>query len=180
MVIRNLCIILVIISLSAYSSLSQAPPPPANSTCNDVFVSYTYNRGRPVPPFDTTDQAYRFESTVTVLNNGRDELKSWRVYVGFRYRELLSSATNAVLADGTPLPAFVGNGTEFVGFPETDLKTAIDTAGDYTQMEDRVELVGTQFGVGDPGIPMPNNLTLVNDGYTCPAATTKGMQFLIC
>lgn len=180
MVIRNLCIILVIISLSAYSSLSQAPPPPANSTCNDVFVSYTYNRGRPIPPFDTTNQAYRFESTVTVLNNGRDELKSWRVYVGFRYRELLSSATNAVLADGTPLPAFVGNGTEFVGFPETDLKTAIDTAGDYTQMEDRVELVGTQFGVGDPGIPMPNNLTLVNDGYTCPAATTKGNEMYLC
>ncbi|KAJ6674968.1 COBRA-LIKE PROTEIN 7 [Salix viminalis] len=63
--------------------------------------------------------------------------------------------------------------TEFVGFPETDFKTAIDITGDYTQMEDRVELVGTQFGVGDPGIPMPNNLTLVNDGYTCPAATTK-------
>ncbi|KAJ6343704.1 hypothetical protein OIU76_005448 [Salix suchowensis] len=180
MVIRNLCITLAIISLSAYSSLSQAPPPPANSTCNDVFVSYTYNRGRPIPPFDTTNQPYRFESTVTVLNNGRDELKSWRVYVGFRYRELLVSATNAVLADGTPLPAFVGNGTEFVGFPETDLKTAIDTAGDDTQMEVRVELVGTQFGVRDPGIPMPNNLTLVNDGYTCPAATTKGNEMNLC
>ncbi|KAH8489123.1 hypothetical protein Peur_059288 [Populus x canadensis] len=180
MAIRNLCVILVIISLSAYSSLSQAPPPPPNSTCNDVFVSYTYNRGRSIPPFDPTNQAYRFESTVTVLNNGRDELKSWRVYVGFQYKERLTSATNAVLADGTPLPGFVGNGTEFVGFPATDLKTAIDTAGDLTQMEVRVELVGTQFGVGDPGIPLPNNLTLVNDGYTCPAATTQGNEMHVC
>ncbi|KAJ6319901.1 hypothetical protein OIU78_015325 [Salix suchowensis] len=100
--------------------------------------------------------------------------------LGFDIEKLLVSATNAVLADGTPLPAFVGNGTEFVGFPETDLKTAIDTAGDDTQMEVRVELVGTQFGVGDPGIPMPNNLTLVNDGYTCPAATTKGNEMNLC
>lgn len=55
---------------------------------------------------------------MTILNYGLNELKSWKVFVGFQYNELLVSATNAVLADGTSsIPAFVGNGTVFAALP---------------------------------------------------------------
>ncbi|KAL3654626.1 hypothetical protein CASFOL_001611 [Castilleja foliolosa] len=39
-----------------------------------------------------------------------------------------------------------------------DLKTGIETAGDSTQMGVRVDMVGTQFGVGPRGVPMPANI----------------------
>lgn len=95
---------------------------------------------------------------MTILNNGLNELKSWRVFVGFQHNELLVFATNVVLADVTSsLPAFVGNGTVFAGLPETDLKSAVETARDWTQMEVQIRLVDTQFGVGAPNVPLPAN-----------------------
>ncbi|GFP82414.1 cobra-like protein 7, partial [Phtheirospermum japonicum] len=33
---------------------------------------------------------------------------------------------------------------------------------------------GTQFGVGPRGVPMPTNISLVNDGWICPAPTMQG------
>ncbi|XP_022769802.1 COBRA-like protein 7 [Durio zibethinus] len=162
-------------SLSQPQTPSPAPAPaPASDSCNGIFLSYTYTAGNSIPPTDPTNQAYRFESTLTVLNNGLHELKSWRAFVGFQHKELLVSASNAVLADGSPLPAEVGNGTVFAGFPMSDLKSAVETAGDMTQMEVRVGLVGTQFGVGAPAVPMPLNISLVNDGYSCHNATKQG------
>lgn len=83
-----------------------------------------------------------------------------------------------MLADGNSLPGRVGNGTVFAGFPGTDLKTAIETAGDMTQMSAQVDLVGTQFGIGPPGIPMPDNITLANDGFVCPRATMQGRRVM--
>ncbi|GMI66612.1 ARABIDOPSIS THALIANA SEC61 BETA 1, SEC61 BETA 1, COBRA-like protein-7 precursor [Hibiscus trionum] len=177
-------IILVLLSLSLFNiSLSQpqSPPPapaPASDSCNGVFLSYAYNSGRVIPPTDPTNQAYRFESTLRVRNNGRHELKSWRAFVGFQHRELLVSASNAVLADGNSLPAELGSGAVFAGFPMSDLKSAVETAGDTTQMEVSVELVGTQFGVGAPDVPMPLNISLVNDGYTCVNATNQGNRVM--
>ncbi|KAL3630761.1 hypothetical protein CASFOL_023745 [Castilleja foliolosa] len=41
---------------------------------------------------------------------------------------------------------------------ELPLRTGIETAGDSTQMGVRVEMVGTQFGVGPRGVPMPANI----------------------
>ncbi|OMO82028.1 Glycosyl-phosphatidyl inositol-anchored, plant [Corchorus olitorius] len=162
-------------SLSQSQTPTPAPAPaPASDSCNGVFLSYTYTRGNPIPPTDPTNQAYRFESTLVVLNNGRHELKSWRAFVGFRHKELLVSASNAILADGSSLPAEVGGGAVFAGFPMADLKSAVETAGDRTQMEVRVELVGTQYGVGAPNVPMPLNISLVNDGYACYNATNTG------
>ena len=111
---------------------------------------------------------------ITVLNNGRDELKSRLVFVGFAHKEILVSASNAILEDGSSLPVSVENGTTFAGYPAADLKSAIMTAGDVTQMEARVELVGTQFGVAPPDVPLPKNITLVNDGWSCPKATQRG------
>ncbi|KAH6831966.1 COBRA-like protein-7 precursor [Perilla frutescens var. hirtella] len=87
---------------------------------------------------------------LTILNNDLEELKSWRVWVGFQHDEYLVSASNAVLADGNSFPGSVGNGSVFAGYPNPDLKTGIETAGDLTQMSVQVGLVGTQFGVAPP------------------------------
>lgn len=101
--------------------------------------------------------------------------------MGFQYGELLASADQAVLADGTLLPADVSNGTVFAGmFPDIDLKTAIQTGGDFTKMQVRVELLGTQFGVAAPNFPLPNNITLVNDGYSCSSFDTSEGRLMSC
>lgn len=123
---------------------------------------------------DPTEQPYRFESLLTVLNNGLVDLKSWQVFVGFQHNEYLVSASNAVLADGTTIPGMVGNGTIFSGYPTTDLKTAVETAGDLTQIQVLVQLVGTQFGVAPPKVPLPSNISLVNDGWLCPRSVSSG------
>ncbi|XP_022874681.1 COBRA-like protein 7 [Olea europaea var. sylvestris] len=152
-------------------------PAPASDSCDGVFLSYTYKTGKIIPPTlksDPTRQAYRFESTLFVLNNDLEELKSWRVFVGFQHDEHLVSASNVVLADGTSLPASVGNGSVFAGYPNADLKTGVETAGDLTQMSVQVDLVGTQFGIGAPDVPLPNNISLVNDGWVCPKPSNQG------
>lgn len=167
------------VEVQAQPSRAQAPPPAAD-ICNGVFLSYTYQSGQKLPPDlkqNSPKQPYRFESQLFVINNGLEDLKSWRVFVGFRHGEWLVSASNAVLADGTSLPGSVENGTVFAGFPNSDLKTAIETAGDETQMGVRIALVGTQFGVGSPDVPMPLNISLVNDGWLCPRPTMQGQLF---
>ncbi|KAF5745894.1 COBRA protein-7 precursor [Tripterygium wilfordii] len=175
--ILRLPFFITLLSLHLHTILSQ----PNNTSCNGVFLSYTHTVGYPIPPTDQANQPYRFESSVTLLNNGLDELKSWRVSIGFQHREMLVSLTNAVLADGTSLPANVGNDTVLTGFPQTDLKSAVETAGDRNQMEARVQLVGTQFGVGAPNVPLPASFGLANDGYSCSAPTTQGNnQMLVC
>ncbi|XAR49666.1 hypothetical protein NMG60_11032932 [Bertholletia excelsa] len=167
----------LIFSSSAVAQSNSVAQSPAADACNGIYISYAYTGGTKLPPTlksNPTQQPYRFESTLTVLNTGLDELKSWRVFVGFQHGEFLVSASNAVLADGTSLPAGVGNGTIFAGYPTTDLQTAVETAGDTTQMSVQIDLVGTQFGVGSPSIPMPANISLANDGFVCPTATLQG------
>lgn len=102
--------------------------------------------------------------------------------MGFQHGEFLASADRAVLADGTLLPADVSNGTVFAGMlPDTDLKSAIQTGGDFTNMQARVELLGTQFGVASPNFSLPNNITLVNDGYSCSSFnTSEGRWMFLC
>lgn len=108
------------------------------------------------------------------------ELKSWRAYVGFQHNEILVSASNAVVSDGDTLPAVVGkDGAILAGYPQVDLKTGIQTAGDSEQMTAKVEFSGTQFGVASPSVPLPSNITLVNDGYVCPLPTKAGMNFFL-
>ncbi|PRQ39351.1 putative Cellulose-binding family II/chitobiase, carbohydrate-binding domain-containing protein [Rosa chinensis] len=157
-------------------SLSQTTdaPAPAADLCNGVFISYSYTDGKQIAPTFPARQPYRFESVLTVLNNGEEDLKSWKVFVGFQHGEYLVSAANAVLADGSAYPGSVENGTVFAGFPQTDLKTAIKTAGDLTQMQVQVKLLGTQFGVAPPNVPMPANISLANDGFRCPKASLQG------
>lgn len=169
---HNCCFSIVFLALILVST---TPFTDAQS-CNGILISYAYGGGVRLPPnvTDPKKQPYRFESTLSVLNNGLDELKSWKVFVGFQHDEFLVSASGAVIFDGTSLPAAVGNGTVFAGYPMTDLKTAIETAGDLTQMEAQIELVGTVFGVAPPSVPLPSSIKLANDGFICRQAAGQG------
>jgi hypothetical protein len=57
---------------------------------------------------------------------------------------------------------------------QVDLKTAIETAGDFTQISAQIEITGSVFGIKPPGVPMPKNIKLMNDGYKCPKPTLRG------
>ncbi|XP_022760636.1 COBRA-like protein 7 [Durio zibethinus] len=173
LLIFRLSLLFTLLPLSLSQNVTEAPSPAADS-CNGIFLSYAYSSGTKLKPTDPAHQPYRFESVLTVLNNGDEKLKSWRVFVGFKNDEFLVSASNAVLADGTSLPANVGNGTVFAGYPMSDLNTAIETAGDLSQMQVQVKLVGTQFGVAPPDVPLPESIKLANDGFVCPKASLQG------
>ncbi|CAJ1963294.1 unnamed protein product [Sphenostylis stenocarpa] len=172
---------LTVAIFSGTPSMSQSQ---TAASCNGIFVSYVYTGGERLPPnlSNVTEQPYRFESTLTVLNNGLEELKSWKVFVGFQHSEWLVSASNAVLADGTSLPSAVGNGTIFSGSTVRDLKTAVATAGDLNQMQIQVEMVGSLLGVAPPSVPMPRSVTLSNDGFVCgqPSGEGRYIHLLLC
>ncbi|CAM8898200.1 unnamed protein product [Rhodiola kirilowii] len=156
--------------------------PPAQDTCDGIFLSYNFISREKVYPHvkNATAQAWAFKAMTTVLNTGIYELKAWKIFIGFQHQEILVSASGAVLMDGTDLPAAVGNGTYLAGYPQVDLETAIDTAGDLNQIQARIELTGTQFGVKPPGIPMPKTIKLENDGYKCPAPTKHKSSMYVC
>ncbi|KAL6975308.1 COBRA-like protein 10 [Sarracenia purpurea var. burkii] len=163
-------------------SSGAAAAPPEQSVCNGIFVVYTFTSREKEYPLvkNASAQSWAFNSQLMVLNAGVDELKSWQVFVGFQHDEILVSASGAVLVDADDLPTKVGNkGATFAGYPNTDLKTAIETAGDFTQMQANVELKGTQFGL-KKGNPMPKTIRLVNPGYKCPSPTRHSNQLLIC
>ncbi|PKA52614.1 COBRA-like protein 10 [Apostasia shenzhenica] len=146
--------------------------PPEEENCNGVFLTYTFiSRSKEFPRVkNASAQAYAFKAQATVTNTMSVDLKQWKLFVGFQHNEILVSASGAVIADGTDFPVSVGNGTTFSGFPQTDLLNSIDTAGDMTKIQVQVELVGTQFGVKPPGVPMPKTIKLINDGIKCPSS----------
>lgn len=151
-------------------TLSQAPSPAADA-CNGIFLFYTFHHRTRIHPYlsDPSLQPYSFRSTATIFNSGAQELKSWNLFIGFKHQEIVVSANPAVLSDGSSLPASVGSATFFSGFPNTDLKTAIEKAGDLAQFQMEIELVGTRFGVLPPGVPMPANISFAHDGENCPS-----------
>ncbi|XP_068660726.1 COBRA-like protein 7 [Aristolochia californica] len=175
----NLHPFLLIFSVFIPICLAQAPAP-AQDLCNGIFLSYLHKEGARIRPFlsDPKRQPYSFKSTATILNAGDIPLKSWNLFIGFQNKEILVSSSPAILTDGTTLPAQVGNGTFFSGFPNPDLKTAIETAGDINQIQVEIELVGTQFGVRPPNVPLPSNISLANDGYQCSTPTKQGTNFM--
>lgn len=149
-----------------------AAPPPEQDNCNGIFITYSFEGRQKVYPLvkNVSAQAWSFKSMLTVMNTGINELKSWKVFVGFQNKELLISADGAVAMDGDGFPVKVGkNGTTLAGYPQSDLKTAIDTAGDFTQMAAQISIKGTQFGLSEKTNPMPSTIKLVNEGYKCPA-----------
>lgn len=154
-----------------------AAPPPEQNDCNGIFLSYTFiSREKELPRLkNATAQSWAFKSEALILNAGSTELKAWKMFIGFHHREILVSAAGAVVMDGSDFPVDVGNGTTLAGYPMTDLKTSIETAGDINQIQATVELTGTQFGIKPPGVPMPKTIRLVNDGFKCPAPRRRGI-----
>ncbi|CAN7011552.1 hypothetical protein BRARA_C03797 [Brassica rapa] len=156
-------------------------PPPEMARCNGIFMSYSFgSREREYPHVkNVTAQSWAFKSTAMIVNAGKEELTGWQMFIGFRHKELIVSATGAVPMDGD-FPLDASNGTTFVGSPNTDLKTSILTAGDFTQISTNIEITGTLFGVAKSVMPMPKTLKLVNDGWECPAAKRKGGTMNVC
>nr|CAD1819169.1 unnamed protein product [Ananas comosus var. bracteatus] len=145
----------------------EKPKASPQDSCIGVFLTYTFiEREKEYPHVkNASAQAYAFRSQVTVLNTMSEDLKAWKIFIGFQHDEILVSAGGAVVTEGTDFPAHVGNGTSLSGFPQTDLMNAIDTAGDMTQIQVQIDLTGTQFG---------------NEGFKCPAPTKKGSQMYVC
>ncbi|CAA0383108.1 unnamed protein product [Arabidopsis thaliana] len=158
-----------------------AEPPPEMAHCNGIFMSYNFgSREREYPHVkNVTAQSWAFKSTAMIVNAGREELKGWQMFIGFRHKELIVSATGATPMDGD-YPLDASNGTTFVGSPNMDLKTSIETAGDFTQISANIEITGTLFGVSKAVTPMPRTIKLTNDGWECPAAKRKGGSMHVC
>ncbi|KAJ7184014.1 hypothetical protein O6H91_Y539200 [Diphasiastrum complanatum] len=158
------------LSLNLVAGQGAPAPAPLNETCEGVVLQYQVDTVTKIYPFlaaKDPDQPYKFESTLTLTNQGFKEVKAWQVFVGFQHREILVTAVGVVLGDGQQLPAVVGNGTTLAGFPQTDLKNSIETAGDATQITATISLTGTEFGVAPPSNPLPNNISLLNEGWKC-------------
>lgn len=153
--------------------------PKATGTCNGVFVSYDFlSRTKLFPHLkNATAQAWAFNSTARIINTGTHEVKAWKIFIGFQHKEILVSATGAALTNSEDFPANVENGTTVAGSGQADLDTSINTAGDMTKIQAKVQFRGTQFGVRPPGIPMPKTIKFVNDGYKCPAPTRKESKY---
>lgn len=150
-------------------------PPPGLVHCNGVYMSYSSGGREKLYPRtkNATAQAWSFKATAMIVNTGIEEVKGWQMFVGFHHREIIVSATGAVSSDGD-FPYDASNGTTFIGSPNTDLKTSIETAGDYTLISTNIEITGTLFGGKATATPMPKTIKLTNDGWQCPAATSKG------
>ncbi|PKU79584.1 COBRA-like protein 7 [Dendrobium catenatum] len=172
-------LLLLLISVANFlrPSTSQSLPAaqPSNlTTCNGIFINYLFENRQKIHPFvsEPTKQPYSFGANVTLLNSGTIVLKAWTLVIGFSHLEILVSISNAVLADGSALPFQSDPKTpvEFSGFPNPDLKTPIATAGDLSQIQTSVSIIGTQFGVSNPAIPLPSTLSLSDPAWTCPPA----------
>ncbi|KAG5061691.1 hypothetical protein JHK85_002790 [Glycine max] len=104
------------------------------------------------------------------------QAKTWRLFID----EILISASGGNLIDGTDFPALIGNGITFVGSSVPDLDSSINTAQDLSQISAMIQLIGTQFRVNPPTIPMPKTIKLVTDGYNCPQPTTRKDSMHAC
>ncbi|KAM0952285.1 hypothetical protein DsansV1_C03g0034771 [Dioscorea sansibarensis] len=165
-----------------YDDEAAAPPPPAIDNCDGIFLTYTFiSRAKEFPHVkNASAQAYAFKSMATIMNTMSTDLKAWKMFIGFQHDEILVSVDGAVLMEGSDFPAKVGNGTSLSGFPQTDLLNSIDTAGDINQIQVKIDLTGTQFGVKPPGVPMPRTIKLQNDGFKCPNPTKKESNMYVC
>lgn len=151
------------------------PTPKAQDSCNGVFLTYSFiSRTREFPHLkNASAQSWAFKAQATILNTMTNDLDDWSMFIGFQHHEILVSVGGAVITDGTDFPAHVGNGTTLSGYPQTNLLTSIETAGDMSQIQVVVDISGTQFGVKPPETPMPRTIKLENPGYKCPAPTKK-------
>jgi len=165
-----------------YDAAAVPPPPPKGlDTCNGIFLTYSLNSREKEWPHvnNVAKQAWAFKAEASLTNVGDEELKGWQMYIGFQHKEVLVSADGAVPVDLEDFPAEVGNGTTIAGSSMMDLKTAISTANDWNQIAVRIQMSGTQFGLGKSGKPMPKTIKLVNDGFKCPNPMRQGILYLL-
>ncbi|KAF7054183.1 hypothetical protein CFC21_061907 [Triticum aestivum] len=175
--------ILLLAGLAAAQQTPRAPAaaaaPAPDPGCNGIQLTYNLQGREKIRPFvpDRSKQPYSFKANASVLNGGTRPLRSWSMLVTFGHDEILVGVGGAVLTGGAELPynttEDAGNATSFSGYPQTDLLTPIATAGDITQIQASVGLVGTLFA-GPRGLvpePLPTALTLDDPDYNCPAAT---------
>lgn len=186
---RSLFVSFILFSCIVYFSIAQdsdeekaAAPPPSLDKCNGIFLMYTFiSREKELPHLkNVSAQAWAFKSTASILNAGSIDLKAWKMYIGFQHDEILVSAGGVVLSDGKDLPAAIGNDTYLSGFPNSDLKTSVETAGDWKQIQVNIDITGTQFGVKPPQVPMPKTIRLANDGYKCPSPDRHKTEMHVC
>ncbi|RCV45196.1 hypothetical protein SETIT_9G434000v2, partial [Setaria italica] len=151
-------------------------------------LTYNFQGRTKIRPFvsDKNKQPYAFRANATVLNSGTRPLKSWAVLVEFAHGEILVGVDGAVLTGGGEMPynttEDAGNATSFSGYPQTDLLTPIATAGDLSQIQASVGIVGTVFAGPVPFVPLPAKLSLDNPDYACEAArnVTAGILSTCC
>nr|XP_043621841.1 COBRA-like protein 10 [Erigeron canadensis] len=162
---------------------TQITVPKEVENCNGIFLQYTFDSRQKEYPHlkNATAQSWAFKSELILVNTGTTELKSWEAFIGFQHDEILVSTDGATVLNGDSFPMKVEkNGTRLTGYPQADLKTAIDTAGDLSQMSAKVKFKGTLFGVKLGGNLMPTNIKLQNEGFKCPKATTKAKTMHVC
>ncbi|XP_039129566.1 COBRA-like protein 7 [Dioscorea cayenensis subsp. rotundata] len=172
LLLHLLPLLLLFISIPS-SSPANSPAPAPSPGCNGILLTYSLDGRNIIRPHvsNPKSQPYSFTATATILNSGDRDLLSWAFLISFRHRELIVSASPGVLTDGSAFPYSTpqDSPTSFSGFPNTDLKTPIETANDLTQIQTSISIVGTLFGSPPPAIPLPFNLSLSDPSYRCPA-----------
>lgn len=152
-------------------SLAQSQPA---ANCNIILLFYSLNNRTVIRPnvSNPADQPYGFKATATVLNSGTSPLIAWALLISFAYREVIVSADTAALTDATTSFPFntstSADPTSLSGTSLPDLKTPIATAGDLTQIQAVIPIVGTLFARPPPFIPLPSALSLDDPSLLCP------------
>ncbi|CAN6325474.1 unnamed protein product [Urochloa humidicola] len=174
-------VVLVLLLLAGLAAAQRGTTPAAAAPapdpgCNGIQLTYNFQDRTKIRPFvsDRNKQPYSFRANATVLNSGTRPLRSWAVLVEFAHGEILVGVDGAVLTGGGEMPynttEDAGNATSFSGYPQTDLLAPIATAGDLSQIQASVGIVGTVFAGPKPFVPLPTKLSLDNPDYACPAA----------
>ncbi|KAK3147494.1 hypothetical protein QOZ80_3BG0283050 [Eleusine coracana subsp. coracana] len=185
-------VVLALLLLAGPAAAQRTPTTPAAAPspepdCNGILLTYELQQRTKIRPFvtDRNKQPYAFRANATVLNSGTRPLKSWALLVTYAHDEILVGVDGAVLTGGGEMPYNTtddaGNATSFSGYPQTDLLTPIATAGDLSQIQASVGIVGTVFA-GPPGTrdfqPLPTLLSLDDVAYDCPKASNRSSRIL--
>lgn len=140
------------------------------------MMTYTTTAVREIYPklaLGDPNKPYAFDAELTVTNQGFIEVRNWQAFVGFLNTTILVSAANANLADGSPLPASVDNGTVLQGAPgKTDLLTALDTQQDLEQIQVKVTIGGTIRGIDPKSALLPHNISFADPAWICQRPVT--------
>eukprot|EP00245_Coleochaete_scutata_P004979 TRINITY_DN180_c0_g1_i1.p1 TRINITY_DN180_c0_g1~~TRINITY_DN180_c0_g1_i1.p1 ORF type:complete len:702 (+),score=89.78 TRINITY_DN180_c0_g1_i1:352-2457(+) len=129
-------------------------------------------------------QPFRFDAFLYLTNLGHNTLKSWQITIGWHNEEILVGMEKAVLRVNSKLPTPVDSDSIIMGYPDTDLKNSIDTAGNWTFIQRQMRIYGTCFGTPNFGDALPKNLSLHNEGWKYDRKskniTDNSMKMRVC